>query len=160
MSCAIWQATFKGHRVYKYTFLSTSCLLFCCACSSMAASHAEEPAVSIVAWSVPTIIQAGQTAYLQVKPSPSQAITHAILSAKSVDPGVTISPLEFAVKNLLPIRPGINAPGHSPPDPPALGKSAIYTFQITISKPGNYPIEVSLSFRNTVVKQIITLKGR
>jgi hypothetical protein len=145
--------------VIKYVLLLTSCLLIGCTQSVEPVPYADEQAVTIVAWSVPSILQVGQVGYLQVKLSPSKVIDHGIPSAESVNPSVTISPREFAIKDLQPILPGKNAPGHSPPEPPALGKTTINTFQITVSKPGDYPVEVKFVYRNTIARQIITIKG-
>ncbi len=153
-----------GDRPIRSAWLGIACLLGGCAGPAVSASPASSPSaavptVTIVAWAVPSTLQVGQPGFLQVKLIATHAIESGTLSAASADPAVAFVPPQIPIKDLFPPRTGRNAPGRSPPEPPALGVVPMYTFQMNAARPGVYPVEVKFVYGNTVVTQHITVKG-
>ncbi len=136
--------------------LLTGCAGAAASTSPAGPEPAREPAVTIVAWAVPSALQVGQAGYLQVKLVSTQTIERGVLSATSPDPSLTVVPREIAVNDLHPIVHDPNVRRHSPPP---LGAFPIFTFQMRAAKPGVFPIEVKFVYGSTAVTQQITITG-
>lgn len=135
------------------TMLLSVWLLAGCAHSMAPASSAATGPVTINAWSVPTNLKVGRLGYLQVKLSPARNIDSATLSVESASTGIAFAPREIALKDLHPVPPEKAAPDGQ------LDAATIYTFKITASKPGVYPVEVKLACCNAVTAEKITVKA-
>ncbi len=115
--------------------------------------------VFIVVGVVPATQQAGQPCFLQVKVLPKQPIAAGTLSVVTDGADINVVPREIELKDIHPPVPGRNAPGRSPPEPPALGVVPVYTFRIDAVTPGSHILVVRFAYGDKEVRQQLTIKG-
>lgn len=97
--------------------------------------------VVMTLWAVPS---SDKSIKLQVRLSPRTHIKTAWLEATA--PDLTIAPARFELRNLD--RASTARDPHSPPNPPALGRTYTYTFRIKAPAPGTYHMHVMLAVPN------------
>lgn len=97
--------------------------------------------VHMTVWAVPAV---GHGVRLQVRLAPQVPIAAGTLAVAAG--AASVSPTHFQLVDLQPPR---RAPRPaSPPNPPALGRTYVYTFTVTARRPGTYVLEIRLKLPN------------
>lgn len=116
-------------------------------CHHVAANPA---GVDLTAWSIRT---GGLQARVQVRLAPRAVIHDAVLEAASPRVGVVIRPPAFTFATLSPPA----YPKNQAHNPPALGRTTLRTFAVSVRRPGDYPLRVSLRWQGHVETRLLTL---
>jgi hypothetical protein len=103
-----------------------------------------------MAWSVP----AGRLqARIQVRLAPRIDIASAVLEASSPRKGIHFQPARFMLSDLAPP----SYPENKSHNPPALGKTTLRTFRVSVSRPGNYAVQIRLRWNGHIESHSLVL---
>src|SRR5438105_3018702 len=127
---------------FFFGFIPTTFFICGCAFSLAAPPTSQHSAniadteddIGIVMWAVPTAIP--RSVNLQVRIAPRIPVKDALLTVTAR--GLAVSPERFLLPALEPSKPVVQP--NSPPDPPALGQTYLYTFALTAPAAGTYQV--------------------
>lgn len=99
--------------------------------------------VGLTAWSVPA---GALKARIQVRLAPREHIRTAVLSASSPRTDIHFQPARFMLSDLAPP----SYPKNNSHNPPALGKTVLRTFLVSVPRRGDYSVQIRLRWNGHV----------